>query len=149
MSSIWKRKIPFRVVVVLVPSAIALMDWRYFFPLSAHPDFRFQIVGEFLELLVVASIIVLLRVRYPNATKKLATAPSSIDGAITAGGAFAAVTFIFEWRRFFPNDQFQPAGLYEAVLSSLLRGLLFGLFMAFSFNMLPFAFNTRSEKPSK
>ena len=86
----------------LALAAIANVDRSNFFPRSGHTDFRFQAVGESLELLAMIGIVILVRVAAVGEDPKNLT----FRMRLLMGASIAALSFAMFWRDFFPNDRF-------------------------------------------
>jgi len=85
-------------------AALANKDWSYFFPLSAHTDLRFQVVGESLALLALAGIVILMRVTGSGEGARSSTL--TFRWRVLSGAFFVVLLFVMFWRDFFPNDSF-------------------------------------------
>jgi hypothetical protein len=127
--------------ILAVPLAIGFMHWRYFFPVAAHSDLQFQIVGESAESLAIVGICALIFFSFAEKRKKAGPTQVSDGLKVLAGAAFAALSITLDWREFFPNDRFDPSAGIAGLVGSLFMGLFFGIFA--------FAFQKQQGKPSK
>ena len=127
--------------IFAVPVAIGFMHWRYVFPLAAHSDLQFQIVGESVEFLTIAGIFALIFFGFAEERKKSRQGQVSDGVKVLAGAALAALSIALDWREFFPDDRFDPSAGIAGLVGSLVIGLFFGIFA--------FAFQKQPDKPSK
>jgi hypothetical protein len=127
--------------ILAVPVAIGFMHWRYFFPLAAHSDLQFQIVGESVEFLAIVGICALIFFGFAEKRKKAAAGQVSDGLKVLAGTAFTALSIALDWREFFPNNRFDPSAGIGGLVGSLFIGLFFGIFA--------FAFQKQPGRPSK
>ena len=127
--------------IALCPVSIGFVHWKYFFPRSAHSDFRFQLVGECLELLALGGIFVLAYFGFANERRQGEAIPLS-NGKKALGGVVIGITsIVLAWREFFPNDQFKLAAGIDALMFSLFMGLFMYIF--------GFNFRWNQGRPSK
>jgi hypothetical protein len=98
-----KKKAKGLLVAVLALGYFAYKDWSHFFPLSAHSDLRFQVVGEFLALLALAGVFMM-----PVAESRGDAWPSTLTLRwwVLTGTSFSLFLFVMYWRCYFPNDSF-------------------------------------------
>ena len=141
MKSVFGKKVLNLLAIALCLVAIGFARWQYFFPLSAHSDFRFQVVGECLELLVLGGILVLAYFGFAGERRKGGTMPMSNGKKALGGVAIATTSIVLAWRDFFPNDQFKLSAGIDALMLSLFMGLFLSIF--------GFNFRRNQGKPSK
>jgi hypothetical protein len=121
------KKIPTWLWTLLYLAGVVSMDREHFFPLSAHSDLKFQIVGESLELLALVGIGVLPRLLLPRDTETPdAESPVTPPGAFV-GAIVAAFLLSIFWRDYFPNDKFNSGELLGYSLFAGVVILLFSL----------------------
>jgi len=108
-------------LTILVLAWVAYFDLSNFLPKSAHSDFRFQVVGEAIELLAVVGIFSLMGLLGRGVPLETRT----LRYALLVGMSIAALLFAMFWRDFFPNDQFSlRAGAMDFVYAPVV-GLAF------------------------
>ena len=123
-----------------LPAAIAFKDSSYFLPLAGHSDLRFQAVGECIEIIALALLVLLLGVSVKDGGDS-EPFPVTLRLRILVAAFFAIFLLTIFWRDFFPNDQFNLSAGSIDFLYAPLGGL--GI-VAMSYVSGP----TR-EKPSK
>ena len=138
VSSFWHKRIPFRYAVLLLVVVICFADWEYFFPLSAHQDLQFQVIGDCVELLIL-SLILLLGYSLHNSSTW--NAQRGAGRVIVLALLFAVSVLTTDWRQIFPGDHFDSKPLLTRLLRALLTGLVSGIFIEF--------FRPNSERSSE
>lgn len=123
MKSVLGKRMLNLLAIALCPVAIGFVHWKYFFPRSAHSDFRFQLVGECLELLVLGGIFVLAYFGFANERRQGEAIPLSNGKKALGGVAIGITSIVLAWREFFPNDQFKLSAGIDALTFSLFMGL--------------------------
>jgi hypothetical protein len=108
----------------LVFAAIFNFDRSYFFPVSAHTDWRFQLLGESLELLALVGLQIVARMLGKNAE----FSPLNFRSRLYVSAIVPAVLFVTCWRDFFPNDHFSlSAGRMDFLYAPAAGLAIFGL----------------------
>lgn len=102
--------------------ALVLKDWESLSPRSPHADFRFQVIGEFLEVLALGLLGRLLR-HFVKEGDDPQIRFSTFRPRVIFAGAFAILLFILCWRDFFPNDRFNLSAGSMDFLYAPLGGL--------------------------
>ncbi len=128
MKSVFGKRVLNLLAIALCPVAIGFAHWKYFFPLSAHSDFRFQVVGECLELLVLGGIFVLAYFGFASERRQGGTMPMSNRKKALGGVVMAVVSLMLAWREFFSNDQFKLSAGIDAIMISLFMGVFMYIF---------------------
>ena len=118
------KKIPTWLGTLLYLAGPVFMDREHFFPLSAHSDLKFQIVGESLELLALVGIGVLPRLLLPLDTETPDAESPVTPPGLFVGAIVSAVLLSIFWRDYFPNDRFNPGELLKDLGYSLLAGVI-------------------------
>ena len=115
------------IVILGVAAFMGWMDWKFFFPLSSHDDFRFQLIGEFVEWIVVYAIV---GMSFLGGQRHRANSSNVIDArtASTMGIALAILNLAMSWRSFFPGDHYQFSAGVKDLAGAIAMGTLFGLF---------------------
>jgi hypothetical protein len=96
-----------------------------FFPLSAHNDLRFQLIGESVEALVTFSALVIVYAACERSRRKLGSRTSEVTVALLQGVFFALATFALEWRDVFPGSRFDAHAIQHSLWSHLFGGCAF------------------------
>jgi len=135
------KKTPTWLGTLLFLAALAFKDWESFFPLSAHSDLKFQIVGESVELLVLVGINSLGRLSLPPEAETPGAASPATPRGVFIGAIVALFLLSTYWRDYFPNDRFSSGELLKDLGYSLLAGVVVLLF-----SLIPPA---KKGKPSK
>jgi hypothetical protein len=127
-------------LIIAMPTVALLIHWHYLFPRSARSDFRFQAIGESLEVLVILGTFALLYFGFTKERRKVSPVPVSDGKRALAGVAFVVMLIALGWRTFFPGDQFS----LSAGIGDLIGALITGVFMSFSMR-----FPKPAVKPAK
>jgi hypothetical protein len=114
-------------LVSLYLAAIGIFDSDHFLPLQTHSDFGFQIFGEALELLAVASLFGAIFWSRNKISQASAQRRSAIALCFLAGGLLSVVFIAISWRDFFPGDKFQYVAGIHRVIGAVIGGVFFGI----------------------
>jgi hypothetical protein len=128
VTSIWERPIPLWISFSFSAVMMIAIDWGYFFPLSAHNDLRFQVIGASVAALVVFTGLTIAYAVSARARRKPGSRTGPIIVALLQGVFFALATFALEWRDVFPGSRFDPHAIQHSLWSHLFGGCAFGLF---------------------
>jgi hypothetical protein len=130
-----KQAIIFLLVVIYL-GTIVFDDWRYFFPFPVHSDFRFQIIGESIEILALIGIVVSMYFAFAKTRSEIESAQESYLPEVRAGAIFAMMLIVLHWRDFFPHNSLEFSAGFDRLTSSLVGGALFVIF-GFAFGNMP------------
>jgi hypothetical protein len=136
----WANKAARDVFWTLLVIAIVNRDISDFLPLADHSNLRFQLIGECVEIIVLASLFLLLGgfLKQGDDSERL---PMTLHTRIVLAAFIAIFLLTGFWRDFFPNGTFSlSAGAVDFVYAPL-AGL--GS-MAISYVLGP-----RREKPNQ
>ncbi len=136
-----RKRLSFLVGVTLYFGIIGFQDRKYFFPLSAQSDLRFQLVGECLELLAMAGVCFLL-FSVSEKLRREASPQSGMEWALAglSGAAMSLFVLFSSWRSFFPNNALDLSAGSGKVFEALFMGAAFCAFSQ--------AFPAKRDKPS-
>ncbi len=135
MGSFLTKEIPKWILIPMVIGFLAFLVWKDIFPLSAHPDLQFQVLGEILELLALIATLALVRTAFAKLRKRVTGEKVSYSANIGSAIAFSMIFIFMDWRKFFPGDHFQLSAGLSTIYGALLAGVFFGLYgVAFAGN---------------
>ena len=117
------------ILAFLMPAyagAILYWDRGYFLPLGTHSDWRFQITGEVVELLVLVALWAVSAILGRRRSTGAGTRKG--DEAVIFGACMAVFQLAFRWRSMFVNGHFSGFETQPLVTESLLEGSFSGAF---------------------
>ena len=114
-------------VVALLFAAIGFVDWGHFFPVSAHSDLGFQVVGECIEVMVVLGVFSIAYFGFAKERRKNSHVQVSDGKRVVGGAVFAALMIFLNWRAFFPGDRFNFEAGFGDLIGAVFAGALMGL----------------------
>ncbi|MFC5865419.1 hypothetical protein ACFPT7_24150 [Acidicapsa dinghuensis] len=126
MNSFWHKRIPFRYAVLFLIVVFCFADLGYFFPLSAHQDLPFQVIGECVALLILSLILLL---GYSLQKSSTWNAQRGVVRVIGVALVFAVSLLTADWRQSFSGDHFDSAQLFTRLLRALLTGIFTSIFI--------------------
>ena len=115
------------VQVLMFACFMAFLLWNDLFPLSAHSDLRFQVVGEALELFTFIATFGWLHLAVAKSRKRAISDKASYAANIESAIASMLIFAVMDWRKFFPADHLQ----FSAGLNTFIFALLAGAFLGF------------------
>jgi hypothetical protein len=115
-------------------AGIGFLDCDYFFPSRAQSDFGFQVIGEALELLAMASSFRALFWTAHKFRQASALGQQVIALRFLAGLLLTVVFLAQSWRDFFPGDKFRYASGAHHIIAALIGGAFFGISYPLAFN---------------
>jgi hypothetical protein len=118
---------------LLVILMYLVIDWNDLSPWRPHADYRFEIVGESIAIVLMSIVVAVMFWITPDAV----SSRSGVDWwnwkvslrFLGAGLLMGSVYSLVTWRQFFPNQRFRfPAGSHQ-LRNGFVAGVLWGMVM--------------------